>query len=241
MDPLIVDETLWLCENSVFLPFSKTLVIADLQLGYEQSLRKLGHNIIYEQAEKMLRLLEKLVIITKAERIVINGDLKHEFGRISGQERRDILHLIRKLERRVEVIVVKGNHDTITKPLTDELGVEFKKSWEDENFLCVHGHELPEKIKKNIIIGHLHPAVTLHDGVRKERFKAFMIGKYRGKRLVVLPSFSTIVEGTDVLTSGSHSPLVDKKTVDSSELYVIADEIRYFGKAQKLRKLLESQ
>lgn len=36
MEPYVVSDDLWLVENAVFLPKSKTLVISDLQLGYEQ-------------------------------------------------------------------------------------------------------------------------------------------------------------------------------------------------------------
>ena len=67
--------TLQLTENAVFLPEKKTLVVSDLQLGQEQQLRKLGHNIPYQDAKKMLSVLKSLIKKHGAERLVINGDV----------------------------------------------------------------------------------------------------------------------------------------------------------------------
>jgi uncharacterized protein len=141
----------------------------------------------------------------------------------------------------VEIIVVRGNHDKMTKPLTDELGIPLIDCWTADGFFAVHGHELPDETvveyekAHTIIIGHTHPAITLQDGVRSERFKCFLLGKYKKKRLLVLPSFSTIVEGTDVLKVAPNSPLLQ---ASSSMVYVLADEIRPFGKVSDLRRML---
>jgi len=239
MELFPVTDDLVLAENAAYLVKEKTLVISDLQLGMEGQLRAMGHDVLYEQAAMMLGLLEVLIEQTGAKRLVIDGDLKHEFGRISAQERKDILGLLSLLKRRIEIVVVKGNHDTMTKPLTDELGVPLLSSWSAGGFYAVHGHVLPDendsafKNAHTIIIGHMHPAITLTDGVRKERCKCFLVGKYGKKRLVVLPSFSTIVEGSDVLTVGPNSPLV--KDVEKCEVYVVSDEMRPFGMVERLR------
>ncbi len=241
MKPLQISNDVTLCENAIFLQKSKTLIISDLQLGYEQQLRALGHNISYNQAKSMLELLETLIAQNGAKRLVINGDLKHEFGKINSQERHDILGLLKRLKRRIEIIVVKGNHDTLTKQLIEEIDLKLYDEFEIDGYYCIHGHKLPEqttsyKKSHTIIIGHTHPAITINDGIRKERYKCFMIGKYKKKQLIVLPSFSTIVEGTDILNSKNFSPLIE--SIESNEVYVIADIIRPFGTVKILRKLL---
>ena len=241
MDPLQVSDDLVLVENAVFLPDVSTLVISDLQLGHEEQLRELGSNIVYEQAMQMIGLLEALIDQTKAQRLVINGDLKHEFGRISPQERRDILHLLRTFKDKVEIVVVRGNHDTLTEILTKEVGVPMHDVWHAGGFYAVHGHALPDEEDRayqeahTVIIGHVHPAIRLDDGVRNERYKCFLIGSYGKKRLVVLPSFTTIVEGSDILKVASNSPFLQG---NSSHVYVLADEIRPFGKVADLRRVL---
>ena len=241
MQPFNVTEDLVLVENAVFLPKSRTLIISDLQLGHEQQLRELGSNIMYEQAMQMIGLLEVLIDQTTARRLVINGDLKHEFGRITLQERRDIIRLLNEFKEKVEVIVVRGNHDTLTEILTKEVGVAMVDAWSDGDFYAVHGHDEPNEKDPNyanshtIIIGHVHPAIRLDDGIRNERYKCFLVGEYNKKRLVVLPSFSTIVEGSDILKVGSNSPFLQG---NSSHVYVLADEIRPFGKVAELRRVL---
>ncbi len=248
-----------LLENAVYLPTVDTVIISDLQLGHEQQLRDLGSNILYEQGLQMIGLLETLIDQVKAKRLVINGDLKHEFGHISAQERHDIIRLLKAFKDKVEVVVVRGNHDTLTEVLTKEVGVEMSDSWSDGGFYAVHGHDLPDeedpvyKEAHTVVIGHVHPAVRIDDGVRAERYKCFLIGQYGKKRLVVLPSFSTIVEGSDILKVASNSPFLQGARNspgripaqgfrgtprDSSNVYVLADEIRAFGKVSELRRVL---
>jgi uncharacterized protein len=241
MDPLKVSNDLWLCENAVYLPKAQTLVISDLQVGQEQQMREAGSNILFEQTMQMMGLIETLIDQTKAKRLVIDGDLKHEFGRISYTERRDILRILSHFKARVEIIVVRGNHDKITQPLTDELGIPLIDAWSEDGFYAIHGHELPDetdpkyKAAHTIIIGHMHPAIRIDDGVRNERYKCFLIDKYKKKRLVVLPSFSTIVEGSDILKVQPNTPLLQG---NSSLVYVLADEVRAFGKVSALRRIL---
>lgn len=241
MEPFRVSDDLWLLENALFLPGIRTLVISDLQLGHEQQLRELGSNVMYEQAMQMIGLLEALIDQTKAARLVINGDLKHEFGRITAQERRDILHLLENFKEKVDIVVVRGNHDTLTEILTKEVGVPISDAWSLSGFYAIHGHALPDESDKRyqeahtIIIGHVHPAVRLDDGVRNERYKCFLVGAHKKKRLVIIPSFSTIVEGSDILKVASNSPLSGG---ESSSVYIIADEIRPFGTIGQLRKVL---
>jgi metallophosphoesterase superfamily enzyme len=64
MQPHTVSDDLVFVENAAYLPKIKTLVISDLQLGYEQQLRDAGANIIFEQATQMLGLLETLIAQT---------------------------------------------------------------------------------------------------------------------------------------------------------------------------------
>jgi uncharacterized protein len=241
MEPFFAADDLTLVENAVYLPTEQALIISDLQLGHEQQLRDLGSNILFEQGLQMIGLLETLIDQTKAKTLIINGDLKHEFGRITPQERRDIIKLLTTFKEKIEIIVVRGNHDTLTEILTKEVGVQMVNEWYSGGFYAVHGHELPKETNKHfkechtIVIGHVHPAIRLDDGVRNERYKCFLVGKYKGKRLIVLPSFSTIVEGSDILKVASNSPFLQG---NSSHVFVLADEIRPFGKVSDLRRVL---
>lgn len=50
------------------------------------------------------------------------------------------------------------------------------------------------------VVGHVHPAVELSDGTKRERYKCFLRGPYKGKEIIVVPSLFSKSEGIDVLT-----------------------------------------
>ena len=138
-------------------------------------------------------------------KVIILGDLKHEFGSILREEWKEILELIDYLkEKTKELIIVKGNHDIFTDKIIKkkELRVVDYYLWEEFAFL--HGdrdfREIYGATIKRWIIGHGHPAIVLEEkrGIKKEKYKCFLVGKYRNKEIVILPSFFPLVEGTDV-------------------------------------------
>jgi putative SbcD/Mre11-related phosphoesterase len=243
MKGLSVSDDLTLFDRAAYLPTLKTLVVADLQIGWEASIRRGGVPVPLDAGKELVALFETLLEQTAATRVVIAGDLKHDFGRISRQERDDLELLLRFLLARVEVVLVRGNHDSLTEPIANAVGLELQQYWREADVLVVHGHEVPDAALlrgvKLLIAGHTHPAITISDGVRKERYKCFLLGKYKRKQLLVLPSCSLVVEGTDVLQeqtvrSREHSPLLQ----GDASVYLIADEMRPFGRLSQLRRLL---
>lgn len=250
------------------LYFDSTLVIADVHIGYEEALNRQGVLVPRLQFEDIVKRMEAIfnkLEGKKIKTIVVNGDLKHEFGIISEQEWRNTLKFIDLLAKHCdEVVLVKGNHDTILKPIARKRDVKvvdyytvealtqksnnkktsilkktFKKIEKSSKTLILHGDKIPAKdILKDvstIIIGHEHSAVSLKEGARIERFKCFMKGKYKGRNLIVQPSFNTLIEGTDILRDNIHSPLL-KQNLDNFEVYAVEDKIYNFGKLKNLRK-----
>ncbi len=93
-----------------------TLVIADLHLGYEQSLNMDGIMVPKFQYQKILERILEILDKTNAKQVVINGDLKHEFGRITRQEWKESLNFIQFLKENFgDVVLLKGNHDNYTQ------------------------------------------------------------------------------------------------------------------------------
>ena len=86
-----------------------------------------------------------------------------------------------------------------------------------------------------IIIGHEHPAVSLKDGPRVEQFKCYLKGKYKGKNLIVQPSFNTMVEGTNILRDKILSPFL-KQNLGNFNVFVVEDKVYEFGKMKNLAK-----
>jgi len=79
-------------------------------IGYQ---RRTGETAGLEKYyDEILKHLNEILKKVKPEKIIINGDLKHEFGNISEQEWREVLKLLAFIGGKCnEVIIVKGNHD----------------------------------------------------------------------------------------------------------------------------------
>ena len=86
-----------------------------------------------------------------------------------------------------------------------------------------------------IIIGHEHPAISISKNSRSETFKCFLIGKYKNKNLIVMPSFNILIEGSNILKEKLLSPFLKKSNLDDFEIYVVADKIYNFGKLKNVK------
>src|SRR3989344_5785990 len=102
-----------ICGLTLFIRDKKILVIGDLHLGFEESLNKQGVLMPRFQFDDLMKELRKTISKVKPKKIVIVGDIKHEFGTISEQEWRNVLQLIDFLREKAELIIVKGNHEVI--------------------------------------------------------------------------------------------------------------------------------
>lgn len=228
------------------------LIISDVHIGYEEALNKQGVLIPRLQFGEMVQKIEKILDgIEKIEKIIVNGDLKHEFGAISEQEWRNVLKFLDLLAKHCnEIILIKGNHDTILGPIARKRNVKVvdyyfidskrdKKNKPNNKILVTHGDKIPGKDvlqqASTIIIGHEHPAVSLKDGARVETFKCFLKGRYKGKNLIVIPSFNAVVGGTNIMRDKILSPFL-KQDLDYFKVFAVEDKVYDFGKLGKLRK-----
>ena len=222
---------------------ARTLVLADFHLGYEEMLNAQGVLMPRINFAAIRERLEKKILnAVRPETIVINGDLKHEFGTISQQEWREVIEMLEFLEKRCKkVVLVGGNHDTILGPLAKWKGLRIKKSGhyiEKEKLLICHGDEVPGTKEfgeaKAIIIGHEHPAIRIREGVKQETSKCFLKGKFGGKSLIVQPSLNSLYMGTDILGERPLSPFLQQPLGDF-EAWAVEDKVYYFGKLKDLK------
>ena len=276
------------------LYIDKHLVLADFHIGYEESLNKQGILVPRFQYEETIKRLEGIFLRLKnreIEKIIVNGDLKHEFGTISEQEWRLTLRLLDFLGNHCrEVILIKGNHDTILGPIAQKRNVKvlehyliegkapilktlkkesllrkiiknpikkasinkkalkllknksinksFKKIKNNEgNILVIHGDKIPGKelldSASTIVIGHEHPAISIKEGPRAELFKCYLVGKWKNKNLIALPSFNLVNEGMDILKEEILSPFL-QQNLRNFDVFVVADKVYGFGKLRDL-------
>ncbi|MBW2980080.1 metallophosphoesterase [Candidatus Woesearchaeota archaeon] len=251
-----IDKDITIIDLALYV--NGVLIISDTHVGYEEALNKQGVLVPRFQFKEIILRLEsifKKLKNKKIETIVINGDVKHEFGRISDQEWRHTLRLLDFLGRYCkEVILLKGNHDKILGPIAEKRKVKVldyylinkeksitKKSLKNlklkNKILVIHGDKIPDKKileeTSTIIIGHEHPAVSVKEGSRVETFKAYLKGKWKGKGLIVQPSFNLVTEGTNILNEEILSPFL-KQDLRNFDVFIVADKVYGFGKLKNL-------
>lgn len=227
----ILGPTLWIKED-------KVLVISDLHIGYEEHLQEKGVLVPRDQLEEIKDILKEVLDKVTPKLIVINGDLKHEFGKISKQEWSDTFELLDFLRDESEVILIKGNHDTILEPIAKKKKIEIKNYYCTGKICVLHGHNKisNEELGNSevLVIGHDHPAISLKEGIKKETYKCFLVGKYKGKKLVVMPSIFPLIEGADIKREKLMSPYLPKN-LGKFEVYIIGDKEYYFGKVGNIK------
>lgn len=234
----IIDKALW-------LPHERILIIADLHIGYEEYLNSQGVLAPRVQFEEMKKEIDELMCGIKPKTIVLNGDLKHEFGKISDQEWSDTFRIMKILSENCQrIILIKGNHDNILEPIIRSIGkrkIRIAEEYIVKDICILHGHKLNYKIENKIrrikilIIAHEHPAVSLKDGIKSETFKCFLLGRWKDKKLIVMPSFIPLVEGTDIKKEKTLSPFL--KRLENFEVFIVSDKVYEFGKLGKIRLL----
>ena len=224
----MVDTALW-------FELEKVLVINDLHIGYEEVLHRKGILVPRFQLEQIMKKLKIIIEKTKPVKIIINGDLKHEFGKVLRQEWKEVLEFLDFLLQNIsEVIIIKGNHDPIIQPIADKKGIAVVNQYQVGETLIVHGDELVETTAKRIVIGHEHPAITIREGSKWEKYKCFLKGTWKKKELIAVPSFNPLLEGTDVLKEQLLSPFLED--IRKFEVYVVGEkEVYYFGKIKELQ------
>ena len=225
----IVRASLWLSQK-------KTLIINDLHIGYEEALHRKGILVPKFQLREIIKEMEQIFIQVQPQKMIINGDLKHEFGTVLRQEWSEVLQFLDFcLQHCQEVIIIKGNHDPIIKPIAEKRGIFVVTEYQIGDTLIVHGDKIIETKTKRIIIGHEHPAITIREKSKREKYKCFLKGKWKGKELIAVPSFNPLLEGTDVLQEELLSPFLEN--VKNFDVYVVSKgDVFAFGKVKDIQK-----
>jgi len=189
----------------------KTLVVGDMHFGYEHELSEAGVMILRQMFEGLVLGLEKAMKSAgKIDRVVFLGDIKHGFSGINRQEWSDLIRLFDFLsEKCPEIVLIKGNHDNYLKNVVERWKKEKKRGVSVEvyehytlgEYCFLHGdkdfEEIYDKKIKCWVVGHAHPAVVLREGAKREKYKCFLAGNFKGKKIVIVPSFAEFVEGSD--------------------------------------------
>jgi hypothetical protein len=215
---------------AVYIPSIDSIVLAELHLGYEEAMVEQGLFLPRVQLRKEMEMLGGILEKRKAERIIVNGDFKHEFSRGGYREYKEIGEMLDFLQDSFrEVKLVRGNHDNFLISPAKTRGVELVEHYTLGDYYFIHGHKVPVDFGSgeagNVVIAHEHPAVAIYDEIGvKEKIPCFLHGEMGdGRKILVLPAFSPLFQGSEVNTipPGELLSPVLKNYVEVDELEVV--------------------
>jgi len=237
--------------ESCILINKEILVLGDFHIGYNKYLFynrgfKNHFNEIMDELDFIFKKLKKDKIILK--KIIVLGDLKHEFGKISNIEWEEILKILDYLNKKIDksfqedrIVLIKGNHDKVLKFISKKRDICLVDYYKIENICFLHGDIMFKECLNSVdvlVIGHYHPAITISDKYKTEKYKCFLKGNWKNKLVYILPSFSPFSYGYDLnqINNNSNFGFIEKKDLKRFEVIIYNkkdDEIYNFGKLKK--------
>ncbi len=220
-------QPLW---NERMLKFDSTLVIADLHIGYERELEEKGINIP-EQSQKMIKKVFDILKREDIERLVINGDFKHNIPKATWQEYQDIPEAIDIWLKAVkEIHLLPGNHDGgIEKYLPSDVKIHSSSGAVIDDIGFFHGHAIPDEdvvSTRSVVIGHSHPAVTFRDSLdNKEKKECWVKFNYEWKDLkgkaIIMPHLNHLLGGISINEDGYLGPFLKNSKLEQEKVYLL--------------------
>jgi putative SbcD/Mre11-related phosphoesterase len=146
---------------------TKTLVIADLHIGWEIALSERGIHVP-TQTYKLLQRLKDLLTTHEPETLLIIGDVKHTVATAQIVEWQDVPAFFTELTPLVkQICIIRGNHDGNLAPLLPEKTKVLPSTgiiMDDVGLFHGHRWPSPSLLKcKTLVMAHIHPVVILRD------------------------------------------------------------------------------
>jgi DNA ligase-associated metallophosphoesterase len=177
---------------ALFHEEERWLAIADLHFGFELSQRVAGRLVPFWGMESIETRLCQLLHDYLPATLILLGDLVHD-----QTAAREFFSLVIRLREQCDIVLLAGNHDAQIKRQTSKLkhfNVDLRDSFTTDQFEFHHGDCARKQNGRIQIIGHFHPAATLHDGAGlRLKFPALV----QESRCWILPAFSPWAAGTE--------------------------------------------
>ncbi|MGH7130507.1 MAG: ligase-associated DNA damage response endonuclease PdeM [Phycisphaerales bacterium] len=179
-----------LTERAIHWPSRRTLFIADVHFGkaaaFGHSGLPLGRTVIDATTNHDLRRLSNLLALTRAERLVILGDLLH--APASHEPR--TLELVARWRASVaslHINLIRGNHDRRAGDPPADWRIDCHTPGLRDGPFALH-HEPVDDAEGYALCGHIHPGIRLRGlGDNGGTVPCFVIGERRA----VLPAFGS--------------------------------------------------
>lgn len=224
-----------------------SIVASDLHLGYEGAMAKNGVFIPKVNLKKILENFDKALSKSGADKIIVTGDIKHDFSDLEADEFNELYDMINFLKQRdVSPILIKGNHDNFVERYKEPFKITVhRQEAVIGDYLFFHGEELPgvqNKRPNMLIMGHEHPSIGITNPIgKKEKLRCFLYGNYKRLPILVLPATGYFATGRDVNLEPKHqllSPVFKHTNIDSMHAIAIGyGSTIDFGEVSKLRSI----
>lgn len=186
------------------LVLGDTLVVADCHVG-----RGTGGELEFPvgSGTDMVERFQALVERHDPTAVVLAGDLLHSFRTVPRTVEDTVAGLKATCrDSGARLVVTPGNHDTMLSSVWDG---PTEREHRVGDTVILHGHEAPESDADRYVVGHDHPTIEIEG----QRRPCYLVGEgqYRGRDVVMLPSFNKLNAGVRVNTMSAadfQSPLV---------------------------------
>lgn len=225
--------------GAALLSSENILVVADLHLGCEAALEYEGLSIPRVQTKKIEEYMRRTIEQISPRRLVIAGDLKHNFSRNLVQEWNDVSRFVAHIRELVPLEVVKGNHDNYLAAILSEHGIALRREMMVGGIRIAHGHS-GSRMSCPTVIGHIHPSIRIRDKVGASVKDSCFLYSPKSQMLV-LPALSIVASGLDVVRAADSdraSPLLPESGLSDFVPVVFSKEkpLR-FPSVAKLREM----
>jgi DNA ligase-associated metallophosphoesterase len=178
-------DLILLPQKAIYWKQQKALIAADVHLGKVGHFRKAGIAVPRNMEQSDLGTLSDLIFEHKPKQLIFLGDLFHSDMNADWEWFR----MWRQQNSKLEIILIRGNHDIIHDDYYLELNVSLHDQLQIGPFLMLH-HPLTEvqlqQTEAYAFYGHIHPGVNLSGRARQSiTIPCFAFGN----KQAVLPSF----------------------------------------------------
>jgi uncharacterized protein len=182
---LLGQDLVLLPQKAIYWQQEKALIAADVHLGKVGHFRKAGIAVPRDMEQNELAVLSDLIFEHKAEKLILLGDFFHSDMNSDW----DWFILWRSQFPKLEIILVRGNHDIIDENHYSSLNIILHDQLLIGPFLMLH-HPLTEERLQQAegysFCGHIHPGISLTGKGRQHiTLPCFAFGA----RQAILPSF----------------------------------------------------
>jgi DNA ligase-associated metallophosphoesterase len=202
---LLSQNLLLLPQKAIYWQEEKALIAADVHLGKVGHFRKSGIAVPRDMEQDDLACLSDLIFEYKPKKIIFLGDLFHSDMNADWEW----FALWRKQFPKLEIILIRGNHDIIHDDHYLNLDISLHQQLVIGPFLMLH-HPLSEmalqQTSNYVFCGHIHPGVSL-------------VG--RGRQSVTLPCFAFSKQQAILPSFGKFTGRIAIRSLEKDRIFAV--------------------